>query len=321
MGGVPVKKSVVAALAAFVIGAVVMDSIGIKSVESGKIEVPGGKIDVSFEDGPFEISFVKRMQWVKRTAETVANYYGQFPVAHATLRVRGFRGSGTDHGRTKPAEENSGTITIALGRMSDENDLETGWELTHEMVHLAFPSVSEHHHWIEEGIATYVEPWARVRTGGLTPEKVWGDLMRGLPQGLPQDGDQGLDRTPTWGRTYWGGALYCLLADIRIREKTNNAYGLIDALRAINRAGGNISADWDLEEALKIGDSATHTLVLQELYADMKDKPYPVDLNGLWARLGVVPSGKSVVFNNAAPLAAVRRGIEMKVPFPKTKSE
>src|SRR5260370_28547747 len=34
--------------------------------------------------------------------------------------------------------------------------------------HLAFPSVDEKHHWIEEGIATYVEPIARIPAGHLT---------------------------------------------------------------------------------------------------------------------------------------------------------
>ena len=74
---------------------------------------------------------------------------------------------------------------------------------------------------------------ARARTGELSTEKVWGDLVRGLPQGLPGRGDEGLDRTHTWGRTYWGGALFWLLADVEIRERTGNRFGLEDALRAV----------------------------------------------------------------------------------------
>ena len=44
--------------------------------------------------------------------------------------------------------------------------------LTHEMVHLAFPSVDDKHHWIEEGIATYVEPIARIQAGNLKAEQM-----------------------------------------------------------------------------------------------------------------------------------------------------
>src|SRR5260221_14765030 len=146
--------------------------------------------------------------------------------------------------------------------------------LTHEMVHLAFPSVDERHHWIEEGIATYVEPIARIHAGHLKAERMWFDLVRDMPQGLPQVGDRGLDRTHTWGRTYWGGALFCLLADVEIHRRTANAKGLADALRGILAAGGSISEDWDLQRALRTGDNATGVPVLQDLYAQMRSAPH-----------------------------------------------
>ena len=63
--------------------------------------------------------------------------------------------------------------------------------------------------------------------------------MRDMPKGLPQAGDQGLDNTDTWGRKYWGGAMFCLLADIEIRKATSNRLGLQDAMRGVIAAGGN----------------------------------------------------------------------------------
>jgi predicted metalloprotease with PDZ domain len=101
------------------------------------------------------------------------------------------------------------------------------------MVHLALPSLAERHHWLEEGLATYVEPIARARAGILTPERVWRDFIDGLPQGQPESPDRGLDGTPTWGRTYWGGALFCLRPDVTIRQRTDNRMGLEHCLRAI----------------------------------------------------------------------------------------
>ena len=177
------------------------------------------------------------------------------------------------------------------------------------MVHLAFPSVPDEHHWIEEGSATYVEPIARARAGDLTPEKVWGDLVDGLPQGLPQPGDRGLDFTATWGRMYWGGALFCFLADIQIRKRTGNKKGLEDALRAILKAGGTIESDWPLTRTLEIGDGATGVPVLCELYDKMKAAPVSVDLSALWKELGVVPRGSKTEFDDGAPLAAIRKAI------------
>jgi predicted metalloprotease with PDZ domain len=192
------------------------------------------------------------------------------------------------------------------------------WVLTHEMVHLGFPSLARRHLWLEEGIATYVEPIARARSGDLLPEKVWLDLVEGLPQGLPENGDRGLDETPTWGRTYWGGALYCLLADVEIRERTAGRRSLDDALKGVIAAGGNISSRWPIERALEIGDRATGTDVLSRLYDKMAHHPFPVDLEAMWRRLGIAKAGTGVTFDDRAPDAALRR--EITAPAPKEGS-
>ena len=181
--------------------------------------------------------------------------------------------------------------------------------MTHEMVHLAFPSVPRSHHWIEEGLATYVEPIARARAGDLTPQKVWGDMVDGMPQGLPKTGDRGLDFTHTWGRTYWGGALYCLLADVEIRKRTGNRMGLEDAMRGILKSGGSIEVEWPLSRALQTADQAVGVSVLEELYNRMKANPVSPDLDQLWKELGVERQGETVVFDDSAPLAAIRRAI------------
>jgi hypothetical protein len=177
------------------------------------------------------------------------------------------------------------------------------------MVHLAFPDMDRSHHWIEEGLSTYVEPLARLRIGEVTPEQVWGDLVRGLPQGLPGSGDEGLDRTHTWGRTYWGGALFCLVADVEIRKQTKGERGLEDALRGIQSAGGAITQSWQIDRALDAGDRATEVKVLATLYEQMKATPVNTDLKSLWKELGVELRGGRVVFDDSAPLASVRKAI------------
>ncbi len=177
------------------------------------------------------------------------------------------------------------------------------------MVHWGFPNMPEEHHWIEEGSATYIEPIARAKIGWLKPEQVWGDMARDMWQGLPEQGDQGLDRTHTWGRTYWGGAIFCLLADVEIRKRTHSRKGLEDAIRAINRAGGTIDQDWSIEKAFETGDKATGTRALMDLYRKMADTAIPVNLSELWLELGVRRDGDSVQFDNSAPFAAVRASI------------
>ncbi len=124
-----------------------------------------------------------------------------------------------------------------------------------------------------------------------------------MAQGLPQAGDRGLDRTRTWGRTYWGGALFCLLADIDIRRRTDNRYGLADALRAIMNATGG------MESTRLLRDAAVGVPVLTELYDAMRETAVATDLPALWQRLGISVDGDTVQFDDNAPLAAIRRAM------------
>ncbi|MGO4879274.1 MAG: hypothetical protein ACLP59_00455 [Bryobacteraceae bacterium] len=271
------------------------------------LKIGGAEIEVSFESDHFELPQDALLDWVRLAARAVTAYYGQFPVPHARIRIFAGHGGGISHGTS--FGDDGAWCRITVGRGTTREDLTSDWMLTHEMVHFSFPSVARRHHWIEEGSATYVEPIARVQIGNLTAAQVWGDMLRDMHQGLPEEGDEGLDNTHTWGRTYWGGALYCLLADIGIRKNTANAKGLQDALRAINRAGGTIEVDWPLERALEIGDKATDGKTLMDLYRKMGAQPMPVDLPALWKQLGVARDNGKLVFDDHAPLAAARLAI------------
>jgi hypothetical protein len=271
------------------------------------LDVPGGKIDVTFPDDPMQPTSKDLLHWVRSAATAVSQYYGRFPVPHLTLRIRTDDRPGVRHGVTYPRY--GGLIMISVGRNTSTDDLDDDWTLTHEMIHLAFPNMPDDQHWIEEGISTYVEPVARAQAGQLPAAAVWKEFVRNMPQGQPAYGDHGLNNTHTWGRTYWGGALFCLVADVRIREKTHNRKGLQDALRAISNSGGNITEDWEIEKTLTLGDKGTGTTVLRELYGEMRDKPSPVDLDALWQKLGVELKGGKVIFNDNAADASIRKAI------------
>ncbi|MGH9775441.1 MAG: hypothetical protein ACRD50_10900 [Candidatus Acidiferrales bacterium] len=276
------------------------------------ILIGGSRIHVVIEDGPPGLSNDALLRWVRRAAESVTAYYGHFPLPEIVLRIAPVEGRGVRGGRT--FGEGGGRIFIHVGVETTEAGLQSDWMLTHEMVHLSFPSVAEEHHWIEEGLSTYVEPIARVQAKQMDAAEMWFELVRDLHQGLPQDGDEGLDHTHTWGRTYWGGALYCFLADLEIRKQTHNKKGLQDALRGILNAGGDIREDWDLEKALRTGDQAIGVSVLVPLYEEMKGSPHNVDLDALWKQLGLKREGDSVGFDNNAPLAATRIAITRGTP-------
>jgi hypothetical protein len=269
--------------------------------------IDGSKIDVKVESGEMKLSHTELLHWVQSAAEAVATYYGRYPVPRVQIRIIPVDGSGVRHGQTFGYD--GGLIKIRVGKQTQAVELANDWMLTHEMVHLTFPSMAEEHHWIEEGIAVYVEPIARIHAKQMSAEQMWADLVRDMPKGLPQEGDRGLDHTHSWGRTYWGGALFCLVADVEIRKQTHNQRGLQDALRGILEAGGDITHDWELAQALRNGDQTTGTTVLSDLYSKWKDNPVKVDLASMWKELGIAADGKSVRLAEDAPMAAMRRAI------------
>lgn len=271
-----------------------------------------GQTPVTFEiEGEVEDSAAALMAlWVRKSAGAVIGYYGRFPVPQAYLHIIAEGPQGVRGGQTFPGEVP--LIRVRAGAASTaEQLLVSDWVMVHEMVHLAFPWMNRRHDWMAEGLAVYIESVARVQAGHLLPERMWHSFVTMMPRGLPLPGEGGLDVTVTWGRTYWGGATFCLLADVAIRKATGNSRGLQHALRAIN-AERDFRREWDFGETLAIGDAATGTNVLASQYAAMRIEPVSPDLAGLWSALGVMPGSASVVLDDRAPLAAIRLAIEQR---------
>lgn len=271
------------------------------------LDIAGATIHVAFAPGDIALPKEKVLDWIRMSAKAVTTYYGRFPVGSLKLllvpveggRIRG----GTTWGYRGAA------IRIPLGRDSTEEVLKRDWVMVHEMVHTALPDLDQRYGWLSEGLAVYIEPIARVQAGDLPATMIWRDMMRDMPKGLPESGDRGLDNTDTWGRRYWGGAMFCLLADVEIRKRTNNRLGLQDAMRGVLSAGGNHEKDWSLERVLSTADKAVGVDVLMKLHNEMGPKPVSPDLASLWRDLGLKSQGESIEFDDTAPLAAIRKAI------------
>jgi hypothetical protein len=201
------------------------------------------------------------------------------------------------------------SVVVELGTRTSAATLDRDWVLPHEMAHLFMPSVARTYHWIEEGFAVYFEPIARARMGQISPEEVWRTFAGEMPMGLPtHPGDQ-LDGSDDWRRTYWGGALFCLLADLEIRRRTGGQLGLDDAVRGILSEGGSVAEIWPFDRLLDTGDSAVGSHVLRELHRDFGLGAWNVDVVRLFRDLGVRLDGDHVRLVDDAPLSAYRRAI------------
>lgn len=273
-----------------------------------RLEVDGGVIGIDYDPSEFDAPRDVIWKWILDAVRSVTAYYGRFPVPRCNLRIVSTFGRGVGFGQALGYSKIPEVI-VDLGRGSRAEDLADDWTLTHEMVHLAFPQLARTHHWLEEGLATYIEPIARFKAGLRSEEMVWDEWILAMPQGQPEEGDRGLDLTRTWGRVYWGGALFALVSDIEIRRTSGNRVGLRHALQGLMNAGGTMASAWKITDALAKADEAAHTQVLLTEYQKRRAAPEPVNLAEIWRNLGVRRENGTVVFDDRAPWAHIRKAL------------
>jgi hypothetical protein len=265
------------------------------------------RILVSFVPSDFQLPEKHFVDWVLRSARATASFYGRFPVQQVRISLEPDSGAWVGDGVAWASPD--ARIRLRIGRDIKAKTLKDDSTLVHEMAHLGFPDLDDIHLWLHEGLATYVETIARVQAGETTAPRAWAYFAEEMPQGLPEKGDKGLNDTPSIDRRYWGGAMFCLVADVEIRRRTQNRFGLRHALRAVLDAGGTLAVTWEIERVLAIADRAVGVPVLSELFPTWKDKSVSPDLERLWADLGIRRGGDAIRLVDTAPLAAVRRGI------------
>jgi hypothetical protein len=273
---------------------------------SSATTVGGCQFTVDIDGALPHVTHAQLHQWVYDSADIVATYLDGFPVPDMRIQITTSGARSIGFGQHFEGRR----IRVRTGVRVRPEDLRDDWVMVHEMFHAAFPDLAGRHRWMQEGLSTYLESLTRTRAGLVPPERLWRRWVRSMPYGVPRSGDRGLDNTRTWGALYWGGALFWMIADVRIREATEGERGLDTALRAIVEAGGTGRADWTTDRVISICDEATGTRVVSELYASMALKHVDVDLDALWAELGVITESDGVRFDDAAPLAYVRRGMD-----------
>jgi len=276
--------------------------------QPGRISVGGAVIRLEYEGSDLPVPPEVSEAWVRRSATMVSDYLGEFPVPSLELTLSG-RGWG-DVGFGM--HQDGRWITVYCGRSTEEDDLVNDWVMVHEMLHAAFPDLARRHRWMQEGLSTYLEPIVRARAGNTTEQSVWRRWTRSMHHGRPRAGDEGLDITHTWGRTYWGGALFWLMVDVELRTQTDNQKSIRDVVRGILAEGGNGRANWSTQRVIEVADAATGTAVTSRLYARMAEAPGDVELDALYEQLGVARVDGEVIFDDDAPLAHVRWAITSK---------
>ena len=263
-------------------------------------EDPKGEIDLVILDGPLKASVDEIADWVRATALANAELWRGFPVARSSVVIIPVPGrANVPFGRV--ISTGGIMIRVMVGAEIAARDLYDEWVLVHEFIHLGTPYVRDTGVWLNEGLATYLEPIVRYRAGWRSEESVWDEWTLWMGRGL-EPMREGLRK----GNPYWGGALYWLMADVELRRLTGGRMGVEDCLRLIFAQSGDITVTAKTFDILAVAEREAPEPVLTRL-AEKHLAGAPVDLFALLEELGVRRSWGRVVFDDDAPLTEVRR--------------
>jgi len=202
-----------------------------------------------------------------------------------------------------------GVMLFASGRATDAQ-LHGEWIAVHELSHLWLPPLArEDAPWLPEGFASYYQCILRSRVGMYDESTAWDELLSGLERGAAQaraSGDVPLARAsrPHYQHIYWGGAALMLALDVDERKRRSSLDRLVATARRTSPTDDEDATSQTVIAAL----SRAAGRDLGPRFADAASLPF-LDLQPLLKDLGVVRRGRSVVLDDAAPLAHLRRAI------------
>ena len=155
--------------------------------------------------------------WLDQASEAVKDIYGVFPVENAQILVAGIgrRREAVPWGEVQRAGSPAVHLFVDETRPIEQHIRD--WTAVHELSHLLLPRIHYQDRWLSEGLASYYQNVARSNANMLSPEQGWRKLNAGFSRGRKaQKGN--LRRSRTTMHTYWGGAAFYLLADLRLRN-------------------------------------------------------------------------------------------------------
>jgi predicted metalloprotease with PDZ domain len=280
----------------------------------GTLDLPDANVDVVFLGAPLAMGDEAALEFIRQSALRIVSLFGAFPVDTTIFVVPVPGAREVVFGRVLSLA--GASVALLFGDETPASGVRDNWVVVHELFHLACPSFVGEGRWLEEGLATYYEPILRERAGWMTEAALWTHFVREMPRGLRRSDDApDLEGRDDIDSTYWGGALFALLADVRSRAATANAASLDRVVRLVRQRVGSAIAAARVADFLRTADEATGTRDVRDVHDSWAVRGENPDLDALWGRLGIGgieaarAQGTLVTLRDDAPLAAVRRAI------------
>lgn len=300
--------------------------------EYHELSVPEATLRVSLVKGSSEMDSDAILSWLTATATDVSLAYGRFPNPSPQIIVLPVG----DRGRNRRSKFRTGSVSaVRFGRVVRDGgesvelfvnhsmpleDFLADWTATHEFSHLMLPYVSRKHKWISEGFAQYYQNILLARSGAYEPVQAWQKLYDGLERGRksrpelsPNDAAAGSLRNGLM-KVYWSGAALALLADVKLRERSNGEESLDLALDKLQACCLPAAEVWTGPELMTKLDSMLSSPVFMPLYRQHADTAGFPDVADALEKLGVHISDGKVELRSEAELAGIRSSMTKMDP-------
>lgn len=223
----------------------------------------------------------------------------------------------------------AGTVALLVGAEARAADLRRDWVLVHELMHVVHPRFAPLEGpgaldgaspvWLTEGLATYLSVLARMRSGRMSEEEAWSEVLDGALDGRRRAGDADLlsladamHQVHAYRSVYWGGAVFALDLDLTLRRATAEqpAPRALDDVMTDLRALGRTVRLGDLRRCV---DRLARARVFDAVLARHVDGPALSGAADLLGRLGVREASREGRRARArlvdAPLAGARAAL------------
>lgn len=270
----------------------------------------------SFDDDERRVAY----QWLQQVSAALQTVHGDMPQDEfrVVLRESSRYRSTVPWGQVKRGEPD--TVLLVINPGAGVKNLLSDWTAFHELSHLMLPYRGYGDIWLSEGLATYYQNIVQARAGLFDEQTMWQRLVAGFKRGerdrrwqhatLELVSDN-LRETRQYMRVHWSGVLYWLHMDIALREQGSSLDLALKKLKTCCQ-GQQLSA-WQIVHTL---DRLYQTQQFSRQFEAFRSSLALPDYHDTLNALGVVADHESLIFNDHAPNAVIRKALSQSAQSP-----
>ncbi len=258
--------------------------------------------------------------WMDEAARAVTTLYGRFPLPQAQLLLIpiGRRAEPVPWGQVlrggRPAAH------LFFDQTRPPREWRDDWTAVHELSHMLLPYISRRDAWLSEGFASYYQNVLRARAGLVSEADAWRKLVAGFGRGKNgtrrgvslDAASRAMRRERAFMRVYWSGAAIALIADMQLRQ-IDPDLSLDLALSRLGVCCLPSPRMWTAEETFQRMDELAGQEIFVELARQYRGSDQFPAVEELLLRLGVIGRGDTLLLDDSAELAPLRRAL-MRAP-------